>query len=150
MTWRSTMVAIATAAAIAAGCGSADEQNEYVDEVNASQVDLVDEIRATVSGAAPSTPNEAATVAAELEGIFEGSADEIDAVTPPEEVADLHAQLVGELRQIADRIAKAEDAFRDADAQQAAEAATELQQATNQAQTDLNELIDEINAEFGN
>ena len=71
-------------------------------------------------------------------------------MTPPEEVADLHAQLVGELRQIADRIAKAEDAFRDADAQQAAEAATELQQATNQAQTDLNELIDEINAEFGN
>lgn len=140
---------LAIVATVATGCGSADGQDEYVDQVNVLQGELVDEVTATVSGAAPSTSKEAAAVADELEQVFNASADRIEAVTAPEEVADLHTRLVDEIRQIADQIARAEEAFTSGDAQEAAEAATDLQAATSQAQNRLNALIDQINAEFG-
>lgn len=143
-----SVLAIAAVAVIAVGCGDVEEQNDYVEQVNALQNELVAEVTDAVSGTPPSNPRQAAAVAGELGDIFSASADDIEAVTPPEEVADLHAQLVETIREIADQIASAEDAFTSGNAQEAAQAATELQNATNSAQTELNSLIDQINAEF--
>jgi PBP1b-binding outer membrane lipoprotein LpoB len=144
-----SMLAVAAVALIAAGCGDVEEQNDYVDQVNALQTELVSEVTAVVSGTPPSNAQQAADVAGELGDVFNDSADDIEAVTPPEEVADLHAELVAKIRDIADQINAAEEAFTSGNAQEAAQAATELQSATNSAQTELNSLIDQINAEFG-
>ncbi len=144
-----SLVAVSAIAVLAAGCGNS-EQNDYVDQVNELQNQLVAQVSDAVGGAAPTTPKEAAAVAADLEQIFSQSADDFAAVTPPDEVADLHGQLVDQIRQIADQIKQAEQAFNSGDAQAASQAAIELQTATSGAQTQLNSIIDQINAQFGN
>lgn len=145
-----SLLAVGAIAATLAGCGN-DEQNEYVDEVNALQNELVAEVGdVTTSGSVPTTPQQAADVAGELAQVFEEGAEQFEAVTPPEEVADLHAQLVEQIQAIADQVADAEEAFRSGDAQEASQAAIALQEAANDAQTALNGLIDRINEELGN
>ena len=131
---------------IAAGCGDAEEKNDYVDQVNELQLAYVDDVTAAVSGDAPSTPNGAAEAAGTLAELTNGVADDIEAVEPPEDVADLHQQLVDELRSVATQITDAEDAIANGNPQEAAQAATELQTAITGAQTELNSLINEINS----
>jgi hypothetical protein len=150
MTRLASLLVVGIVAVIGAGCGSTDEQNNYVDQINALQTDLVNQVNEVVAGSPPANAQQAAAVAADLEKAFSASADDIEAVTPPDEVADLHDQLVTKIREIADQIAKARNAFENGNAQEAAAAAVDLQTATSQAQTDLNTLIDEINAEFQN
>lgn len=137
------------AASIAAGCGSDTEQaNDYVDQVNTLQVELVDQVNDAVSGTPPADPEAAAEVATDLQGVFETSADDLAAIEPPTDVADLHQQLVGSVSDVGDQIAEAEQAFSSGDPQQAAQAALQLQSATTELQTELNGLIDEINAQL--
>ena len=142
------LTAAVAAAAIVAGCGN-EEQNDYVDEVNAIQQEIAD--AATDAGAsAPSDPKEAAAVGHQIADAFAQGAEDLQAVDPPEEVADLHEQLTQQLTQVADDINSAADTFESGNAQQSAQAATELQQSVTQAQTEVNRLISEINNEFGN
>jgi hypothetical protein len=143
------LLAVAAVTAVAAGCGN-EEQNEYVDEVNALQSQLVEEVTEATSGAVPATPRDAAEVAGDLARVFAESADEFEAVTPPEEVAGLHAELVEQIRGIGDQVAAAEEAFTSGDAEEASQAALQLQQAGTEAQTQLNGLIDQINSELQN
>ncbi len=140
--------AVVAAAAIAAGCGN-EEQNDYVDEVNAIQTDIAD-AATEASSSAPSNPKEAADVGHQIADAFQQGADDLAAVDPPEEVADLHDQLTQELNTVADDINKAADTFESGNAQQAAQAAVDLQQSVTEAQTEVNGLIDQINSEFGN
>jgi hypothetical protein len=142
------VIAIAAAAAIAAGCGN-EEQNNYVDEVNAIQTDIAD-AATEASTSAPSNPEEAADVGHQIADAFGQGADDLAAIDPPEEVADLHDQLTQELSQVADDINNAADTFESGNAQQAAQAAVELQQSVTTAQTEVNSLIEQINSEFGN
>ena len=142
--------ALLVAAAIGAGCGSSEQSNDYVDEVNGLQVELVTQVTDVVSGAQASSPKQAAGVAADLRDVFETKAEELEAVEPPEDVAELHDQLVAEVRDVADQIAKAEEAFTSGDPQEAAQAAVALQTATTKAQTDLNTVIDAINSQLQN
>ena len=144
-----TVVAsLAAAAGIAAGCGH-EEQNDYVDQVNAIQTDIAD--AATEAGSsAPSNPQEAADVGHQIADAFAQGAEDLEAVDPPEEVADLHQQLTDELSGVAEDIDTAADAFESGNAQQAAQAAVELQTSVTDAQTTVNSLIDQINSEFGN
>ena len=142
------VIAIAAAAGIAAGCGNG-EQNDYVDQVNAIQQDIAD--AATEAGSsAPSNPQEAADVGHQIADAFDQGAQDLADVDPPDEVADLHQQLTDELSSVADQINKAADTFESGNAQQAAQAAVELQQSVTTAQTEVNSLIDQINSEFGN
>jgi hypothetical protein len=138
--------ALAAALALAGGCGSDEEANDYVDEVNALQTELVDEVSDTVSGASPTDPDAAGQVFEELSANFEEAADEFEAVEPPEDVADLHDRLVTAIRDVSARIGDAGERIAGGSAQQAAAAAVELQQAATELQTELNGLIDDINA----
>jgi hypothetical protein len=142
------VVSLAAAAGIAAGCGNG-EQNDYVDQVNAIQQDIAD--AATEAGSsAPSNPQEAADVGHQIADAFDQGAQDLQGVDPPEEVSDLHQQLTDELSSVAADINKAADTFESGNAQQAAQAAVELQQSVTTAQTEVNSLIDQINSEFGN
>ena len=49
---------------------------------------------------------------------------------------------------VADDIDKAADTFESGNAQQAAQAAVDLQQSVTTAQSEVNSLIDQINSEF--
>ncbi len=146
---RAGIAAIALAAAtIAAGCGS-EEQNEYVDEVNALQTELVTEVTETVSSVPPTDPKGFADVAAELQATFDAKADEFEAVDAPDDVAQLHGELVETIRAVGTQIGDAEAGFASGNPRKAQQSALALQEAGTELQTQLNGLIDEINAELG-
>jgi hypothetical protein len=137
------------AAILALGaCGPSEEENDYVEQVNAIQGQLVDDVTETVSGAPPANPEAAAEVAAELEGVFASTADELEALERPQDVAELHAELVAAIRGVGARIGEAEKAFASGSSKQAARAALELQTATSDLQPQLTALIDDINAQL--
>jgi hypothetical protein len=131
----------------AAGCGNG-EKNDYVDQVNAIQTDLQTQASETLAGGAPSTGPQAAEFADKLQALFASAADDLEAVDPPEEVADLHAQLVAKVREIGDEIGKAGEAFSSGNAAQIQQAAADLQSAVGTAQPELSSLIDQINTEL--
>jgi predicted nucleic acid-binding Zn-ribbon protein len=103
--------------------------------------------QATTS-ATPTTQKEAADYAGKIALVFSRAADDFAAVDPPEDVADLHQQLVEEIRSIAQDTKKAEQTLRTGSPQEAQRALTDLQSAATDAQTQLNSLIDEINADL--
>jgi hypothetical protein len=143
------VLAIALAASLlAAGCGDTGEKNDYVDQVNQLQEDLVSQVTDATTNAAPTNQKQAADYAGTIAGIFTKSADDFAAVDPPEDVADLHSQLVDEIQSIAGDTKKAEDTLRNGSPQQAQQALTDLQTAATDAQTQLNSLIDEINTDL--
>jgi hypothetical protein len=140
---------ILAVAAIVVGCGN-EAQNDYVDEVNRLQAELVDEVTETVSGNVPSSPDGAAELAEKLEAVFAEGADRLEEVSVPDEVAELHTQLVEQYRAAAEQVASVEDAFSSGDPQVASQALLELQNASNELQSEFNTLIEEINAELQN
>jgi hypothetical protein len=137
---------LVVAGALIAGCGDSEEKNDYVDEVNELQLAYVDDVNQLVSGAPPTSPNELGQVATDLASLTEDLAVDIDSVEPPDEVADLHDQLVGELKGVAAQIEDAEAQISSGNPQEAVKAATELQQATTDARTELDSIISEINS----
>ena len=143
------LLAIAALAVIGVGCGN-DEQDDYVAQVNELQTELVDDVTAAVAGAVPTNQQDAAEIAAELEQVFADGAEQFESVTPPEEVADLHEQLVKQIDGIAQQVGAAEEAFTSGSAEEASQAALALQEASNRIQTDLTGLIDQINSELQN
>jgi hypothetical protein len=142
------VLAVAAIAVSAAGCGNG-EQNAYVDQVNALQTQLVDEVTA-VTTPPPANAQEAAAIPGQLETAFTQMADDLEAVTPPSEVADLNDQLVTTIRDIAGQFADADAALSSGNAQQAQQALGDLQTSISQGQTELNSLIDQINSALGN
>jgi hypothetical protein len=139
---------LAGSAVIAAGCGNS-ERNDYVDEVNELQVELVNEVTDTVADAAPSDPKAYREIAGELRGTFETKADQFEAVEAPEEVAALHAELVESIRAVGEQIGDAERGFAGGSPRQAQRAAASLEEAGTELQTRLNDVIDQINAQLG-
>ena len=137
---------LVVAGALIAGCGDSEEKNDYVDEVNELQLAYVEDVNQLVSGAPPTSPNELGQVATDLAGLTEDLAVDIDSVEPPDEVTDLHEQLVDELKGVAAQIEDAEAQISSGNPQEAVQAATELQQATTDARTELDSIISEINS----
>ena len=148
MTRVASVLAIATIGFLGAGCGSVDEQNAYVDQVNELRTELLSQVSELTSSATPSNAAQAAHLSGQLEEAYTSAADGLDAVEAPDEVADLHAQLVAGLRGIADQIDEAQRALNQATSVQAVQALTDLQTSVSQAETELADLIDQINAEF--
>ena len=148
MTKLTALAATVAIAIVAAGCGSVAEQNDYVEQVNAEQTQLLDSIGNIVSGSAPTNSLQAAAVAGKLSRAFATSADEIEAIEPPDNVAELHGQLVDGMRGLSDRLREAQRALAGGNAQRAAEAAADLQRETSKAQARIQDLIDRINAEL--
>jgi hypothetical protein len=137
-------VIAAAVALAAAGCGNA-EKNDYVDQVNEIQSNLQTQAAAEISSA-PTSPAQAGKFAEKLQQLFADAADQLEAVDPPEDVADLHAQLVAKVRDVGDQIGKVVDAFNSGNPQQIKQAASELQSAISTSQTELSSLIDQINS----
>jgi hypothetical protein len=140
------VVASAAVALAATGCGNA-EKNDYVDKVNEIQNNLQTQATQAIS-TAPTNPAQAGELVKKLEAIFSDAADQLAAVDPPEDVADLHNQLVDKVREVSSQIGKLSDAFDSGNPQQIQQAATDLQSAITKSQTDLSSLIDQINSQL--
>jgi outer membrane murein-binding lipoprotein Lpp len=142
------ILAIAVVASLlAAGCGDSDEKNDYVDAVNELQNDLVADVTAAAEQT-PTSQKEAADYAGEIAAVFSQAADRFHAVEPPQDVADLHSQLVDQIRSIAAQTRRAEQTLRNGTPEEAQKALRKLQTAATDAQIRLNMLIDEINADL--
>jgi hypothetical protein len=140
------LVATAAVALVAAGCGNS-EKNDYVDKVNEIQTNLQTQATDAISSA-PANPAQAGELVKKLQSLFSDAADQLAAVDPPSDVADLHQQLVDKVREVSDQIGKVADAFDSGNPQQIQQAATELQTAISSSQTELGSLIDQINSQL--
>jgi rRNA processing protein Gar1 len=132
---------------LVAGCGDGEEKDAYVAEVNTLQTELVEQV-STAAASIPSNQTEAAAYAGRIASVFGRAADRFAAVEPPDDVADLHAQVVEQIRSIAADSRKAERALRDGTPEQARKALVRLQDAATDAQNRLNMLIEEINSDL--
>jgi hypothetical protein len=142
-----TLVCAATVALAVAGCGNA-EKNDYVDQVNAIQTDVQAQATSAFAELGSGGPNAAADVAKKLQALFTSAADQLEAVDPPDDVADLHAQLVAEVRKIGDESGAAADGFASGNPQQIQQSSQDLQKAASTFQTEFSSLIDQINAKL--
>jgi hypothetical protein len=140
------LVATAAVALAVAGCGNG-EKNDYVDKVNEIQNHLQTQATQAISEA-PANPAQAGELVKKLQSLFADTADQLKAVDPPSDVADLHQQLVDKVREVSEQIGKVSDAFDSGNPQQIQQAATDLQTAISSSQTDLSSLIDQINEQL--
>ena len=131
---------------VTVACGS-EEENDYVDEVNALQTDFFSQFQ-DLTAETPSSAGDVAATTTELADLTSQLATDIEAVEPPEQVADLHQQFVDELNKLADELAGLEEQVRGADPQEALQAATELITAITDSQNELQSLITQINNEL--
>jgi hypothetical protein len=147
---RAVLVAVAMIAALAfaAGCGN-EEENDYVDDVNAAQQSFLDEMT-TAASTTPTNPSQADQLIGDMQGAIDSFVSDLEGIEPPEDVADLHDELITTMSDIGDQIGELGDALTSGNPQQAAQAATQLTTAVSTAQTDVTSIIDQINSEFGN
>ena len=129
-----------------ASCGN-EEDNDYVGEVNSLQEAYVEDVTELTTTPATSA-NAVAKTATELSELTAGLAADIEAVDPPDDVTDLHQQLVDAMNGVADEIGGLESRLSGADPQQAIQAATDLTAAVTDSQTEIRSLIDQINEQL--
>jgi hypothetical protein len=147
---RRTAVATMLAAGVLAGCGSGgtEEKNAYVDEVNQAQQRFADTFE-QLSGqiTSTSTPGEDRRTLKGFETAIDETATELEAVEPPESVAELHTELVDEMRSYGGAVAS----FRETvggDLDEVTRAQAKLATTTSQTSGEINRTIDRINQEL--
>lgn len=141
------LVAFASVALIAAGCGGdTEEKNEYVDQVNKAQTEFANQVT-KLSAAITSTSSEATdrkTIQSYQDAV-DGVVKDLEGITPPEDVKAEHQQLVDAMSQYGESVSSALDDLQGGTAQDRLKAAQELQKASTQAGTEINQAIDAIN-----
>jgi len=140
-------VLLGAAALFLVACdGDTEEKNDYVDEVNEAQTTLQDDI----SGLAqtPQSPDE-------LVGFYENTVQSLDEavasledIAPPDEVADLHDQLIIEVQGLADVITGAADEIQQGGAAAVPGAVSQLATEGSKLQSEFSATIDEVNSEL--
>ncbi len=139
-------VFVAVAALALAACGN-EEQNDYVDQVNDVQNAFLEEMTA-VASTPPTNASQAGDVVARMQDAFTTAAEDFEGIDPPEEVTDLHDELTATMSDLGEQIGELKAALQGG-AQQAQQAAVELQSALAEAETRVTELTDQINEELG-
>ncbi len=142
------LLVLAAAALVVSGCGDADARraNAYVDAVNAAQSRFAATIDRLATRITPtSTPaSDRATIASFTKAV-DSVVAELRATRPPERVAGLHAQLVGEIATYRDDVRRAGAALASQDAQQLVTAQERLQEATRRVSRAIDATIGRIN-----
>jgi len=140
------LAATFTLAAGVAACSSTGEKNDYVDEVNALQTQYASDVTDLGTPTNTKELREVAKKGAELDAQL---AEDIAAIDPPDEVAELHEQLVGVLEESAAATAEIEELVSGTNnIQKLTEAATKASETATKTQNEINELIDKINEEL--
>jgi molybdopterin converting factor small subunit len=131
-----------------AACGEdTDEQNDYVDEVNAVTMGLNDELsRIAEQVTSISNPGEAADAFANFSEEVDAAAAELEGIDPPEEVEELQAQLVTEVERLAAEAENIPNEIREGGAAAVIGVATGFIAEANRVGADIDSTLDEINS----
>jgi ABC-type transporter Mla subunit MlaD len=135
-------------AVVASGCGGSDtkQANDYVDSVNKAQNDFAatfDKLSSQTTSTS-SAQQDRKTLDGFKQAVDKVVAD-LNAVTPPDKVKDLHGRLVAEISSYGTEIDKAKQAFAGNDPQAIIKAQTQLVSAVTHVSTQINATIDAIN-----
>src|SRR5713101_7610012 len=88
---------VAAAVLLLGGCGGSDNSG-YVDSVNHVTSQLQNDVSQISSGAGVNSPQQAADVFTQVSDKVDAAAADLEGITPPDQVADLHQKLVGEMK----------------------------------------------------
>lgn len=138
----------ASALAVAACGGDTEEKNEYVDAVNQVTTTLNQGLTEVSSGAAATSPEEASTVFADFGKQLDAAAADIEAIEPPEDVADLHDQLVTQVKDLGATATNAADEIEAGGVTSVTGVATEFITEATTASTEVDATITEINSKL--
>ena len=139
--------ALIAALAFVAGCGK-EEENDYVEQVNEVNDSLATTLNDATSNLDPSNPQAAGDALDSAQSAISDSADELEAIDPPEEVADLHDQLVEGTRSVADQMAEFQDALASGNPQKLIQAATAFQTSVTTTLNEQSQIVTQINDEL--
>lgn len=127
----------------AGGCGGdTKENNDYVDAVNKAQNDFVAGVNKVQSAGASTKPED---VFNQLNAAIDKVIADLKAVDPPDDVKDLHDQLIAEMTKFDGSIAEAADALQSNDPEQIQKAQVTLSTEVSQIGTKVSTIISDIN-----
>lgn len=147
---RMLLMALAAVALIAAGCGGdTEEKNDYVDQVNKAQSDFAAQVQ-KLSTAITSTSSDAADqkTIQSYQTAVDGVVKDLEGITPPQDVEAEHQQLVDAMASYGKSVGSALGELDGGSAEDRLKAATQLQQASATAGTQINQAIEAINTKL--
>jgi hypothetical protein len=142
---------IAATTVVLAACGDTEEKNDYVDAVN-NVTSTLNTGLGDVSSQANQVdaPDQVATVFTDFAAQLETATTELDEITPPDEVSELHDQLVGELQELTDSANAAAEGIEGGGAAALVTTAQEFIAEATRISTEADATITEINNELQN
>jgi hypothetical protein len=145
---RLAALAAATFGLVACGGGDNTETNDYVDAVNEVTTTLQSSITEISTQGGVSSPEQAATVFEDVAQKVDGAATDIERITPPDEVADLHDKLVQDMQTLSDDATGAADDIKAGGAASVSGVAAQFLSEANQLGSQIDATIGQINAEL--
>lgn len=144
-----TLLTLAGAALLVAGCSSAETKNEYIDTVNKIQADALD----AVNEATATSPDDKGQVVDQLEAaerILGKAESELEAVDVPSEAESSHAEMVAGIERMKKLFAKTANSISrsDDDAEAFAEL-TGLVSESSAIGAEIDAAIAQINQDLG-
>ncbi len=142
-------VLVAASALAVASCDEdTAENNEYVDQVNEVTTTLNSGLTEISSGAAATSPAEAATVFSDFGEQLDKAAADIEGIEPPEDVADLHDQLVTQVQDLGATATNAADEIEAGGPAAVTGVATDFIAEATTASSEVDSTITEINSKL--
>lgn len=139
-------VLVAASALAVAACGEDNEEkNDYVDQVNEVTTTLNEGLTEISSGAAATSPDQAATVFADFGTELEAAASDLEGIEPPDDVTDLHDELVAKIKDLGATATNAADEIKAGGVASVTGVATEFITEATTASTEVDTTITEIN-----
>ena len=150
-TARPIVAICAAAAALALGAcgGDTEEKNDYVDQVNEVTSTLNSGLtKISTEATAISSPDQASKVFAEFGTSLETAAADMEGIEPPEDVADLHDQLVEQIRTLASEATNAADEISSGGPASVAGVAGQFLTEATRGSSEVDSTIAEINSKL--
>jgi hypothetical protein len=150
MALRLTAPALAAAVVVLGACGGdTAEKNDYVDKVNGVTATLNSGLTEISSEAtAVASPKQAAGVFSGFASNLDTAASDLEGISPPDDVTDLHDQIVQNLRTLSDEATNAADEVRAGGAASVAGVATQFIAEATRISAEVDTTISEINSQL--
>jgi hypothetical protein len=140
---------VAAATVVLAACGDTEEKNDYVDAVNNVTSTLNTGLGdVSTQASAVDSPDQVATVFTDFAAQLETATTELEDISPPDDVSDLHDQLVGDLQELTDAANTAAEGVSSGGAAALVTTAQEFIAEATRISTEADATITEINSKL--
>ncbi len=147
--FRCLALALAASSALAlSACGVAEtaDNNDYVDEVNQVSSSLLSSVESLP--ASGGSPQQISTALEDVSAQVGTAATDLDGITPPEDVAELHDSIVADLNTLKDEAANAANEVAAGGAAAAVGVVAQFVAEANRIGAEIDGTITEINNEL--